>query len=208
MVLTSVVHITAKDPHSIMSPDQLGSGGPPRPGKPPTLEDLYRPTAYDKDPITGDLTPMGKSFTWETIADANFPTKGMTTPQRQRQINKILAHQPDQAVIVSDGVNYAFRPHYHVIIPNQGVLAPTVTSDLAQRRWWYPVILGAPRAGQVETDPDPEVIKDWYAADGSLKSSAPAYAHRPIPIPHAQLLKLVDDSEALRKKLENAYNAS
>jgi hypothetical protein len=210
----SIVHITAKDPHgSIMSPDQLGSGpGNHKPDPKHILEDMYRPNAYQVNSL-GDLEAMGNSFTWETIADANFPTKGMKTAQRQNQINKVLAHQPDGAVIVSDHRNYAFRPGYHVIIPNQVVLTPIVTSDLKQQPWWYPVILGdskqrAPNQEDVDSDPDPQVIKSWYGPDGKRKADAPDYAHRLIPIDHAALLARIKRAKKIQKELEKKYNAS
>jgi hypothetical protein len=176
-----------------------------------TLENLgtfFAATAVVYNPTTGLVEDM-PDFSWETIADANFPTKGMKTPERQRQINKILAHQPDKAMIVSDHINYAFRPGYVLQIPHQLDRMPGTTSPLGPRRWWYPVILQtASEAMTEELKASTAVIANWYASDGSLSASAPADAHRPIPVSHAEVLQLIKDADTLRKSLEKAYNGS
>jgi hypothetical protein len=125
------------------------------------------------------------------------------------QINKILAHQPDKAMIVSDHINYAFRPGYVLQIPHQLDYAPGTTSPLAPRRWWYPVIpQTASEANTPELKASTAVTASWYSSDGSLSASAPAAAHRPIPVSHAEVLQLVKDADTLRKSLEKTYDGS
>jgi hypothetical protein len=194
---TTIYYKTKGGDGSKMSPDTLYN-----------LGNFFAATAVVYNPTTGLVEDM-HDFSWRTIADANFPTKGMSKPQRQEQINKILAHQPDKAMIVSDHINYAFRPGYVLQIPHQLDYMPGTTSPLGPRRWWYPVILHtASEDMSEELKASTAVIASWYSSDGSLSASAPADAHRPIPVSHAEVLQLIKDADTLRKSLERTYNGS
>jgi hypothetical protein len=182
---STILHITRPGGGG-MSSDSLKS-----------LADEYRPTAVRLDPRTGELEKLGEAFTWETIADANFPTAGLSTEERKRKINDVLSHQPDRAARVHDKVNWAFRPGYELVIPHQTTRLSEAKSEVVQRTWWYPVVTQAER--------DSSVLQSWYDEDGALTAAAPQYAHIPVPLPRSEVLELVEDSDALRKRLEAEY---
>jgi hypothetical protein len=172
----TVVHRTKRDPHSVMSPDSLRS-----------LARDYRPGFV--------RVPTGPpALTWEVIADANFPTAGMSTQQRAAQVNKIL-RQTAQGVVVSDGVNLAFRPDVSVNIPFQKVAVPDASAAEVKERWWYAVIMEKHR-----------VIEAWLQ-DGRPAGNAPRTAHRWMPIDRSQHATFVKDAFQIRQSMEKAYNA-
>lgn len=173
VVPTSIIHITRKD-HSSMSPDTLGS-----------LAKEYSKTFV--------AVPGGPPhLTWEVIADANFPTAGMTTERRQKQINAVLKHQRT-GLKVSDGVNYAFRPGLEIVIPYQGTQMPVIEVPEGVRLWWYPVIVD-----------DWKKITEVYD-EGKPSPKAGKVGHQWLSVPHKEVLQLVDEGDQLRKKLEQAY---
>jgi hypothetical protein len=173
-ISVSILHETRKQAGTTMSPDSLA-----------TLAKEYAPTFL---PIPGGP----QSMTWEVIADANFPTAGLSTETKKRQINKVLAQRKD-GVLTKGGVNYAFRPGIHLVIPYQKATFPDIPVEVVQRKWWYPVIV----TGYDE-------IKKWYDENGMLPS-APKYAHAWIAISQEEQIKLADESTSARKKAENAY---
>jgi hypothetical protein len=176
-ISVSKLHTTAPHPGSIMSSDSLAS-----------LAQKYAPTFM---PV-----PRGPlAMTWEVIADANFPTAGMSTKQRMNQINKVLRHQPANALPVSDGVNYAFRPGVQLVIPYQRALAPEFQGENTKNNWWYPVIVDSWK-----------VVKDWYA-NGRYTSNAPAHIHRWIPVQQKEQIELVQEANSLRERLAKEYDS-
>jgi hypothetical protein len=70
------------------------------------------------------------------------------------------------------------------------------------------ILQTASEANTDELKASTAVIASWYSSDGSLSASAPADAHRPIPVSHAEVLQLIKDAATLRKSLERTYNGS
>jgi hypothetical protein len=129
---------------------------------------------------------------WELIADENFPTRGMSRADRQKTINRVLRHQ-GTGVLVSDGVNEAFKPNLQLVIPYQKGKIPAVNVPEGKRLWWQPVI-------QSSWD----MIRKWYA-DRNL-SNAPDRLHVAIPVPWPEQKAFVDDATKIRKDMEKQYN--
>lgn len=175
IVPTSIIHITRKDPHSVMSPDSLAS--------------LAKEYSKNFVAVPGGPTHL----TWEVIADANFPTEGMPTERRKNQINAVFRHQRTTGVLLQDHVNYAFRPGLALVIPYQGTKMPVVEVPEGVRLWWYPVIVD-----------DWKKITEVYE-EGKPSPKAGKVGHQWLPVPHKEVLQLVDEGEQLRKKLEQAY---
>ncbi|MEJ2691658.1 MAG: hypothetical protein P8166_01085 [Candidatus Thiodiazotropha sp.] len=159
----NMIHITRTDDHSVMSPDSLAS-----------IAAEYRDTHLQ---VEGGP----KELTWEVIADANFPTAGLSKSERMRRINDVLRNQPDAAVLTRDGVNYAFRGGVRIVIPYQRVDVVTRRAKDVQLLWWRSVILDGWRKG-----------KDHLG-------------HEVVSVRFNEQLQLVEEADALRKELEGAY---
>lgn len=150
-----ILHVTRRDPASRMSPDSLAR-----------LAEEYAPTFM--------AVPGGpQRLTWEVIADANFPTAGMTTEQRKRAVNRVLRDHA-HGLLVKDGINYAFVPGLPIVIPYQRRAIDLFEAEDTDRLWWYPVIVG--KRGAQE-------LAQWFDAQGCLSGAAPPWAHRPFPVP-------------------------
>ena len=179
-VSTSILHVTAPGGGG-MSSDSLGSLGM-----------KYGPKAKLPGPVWKRMKEQGLLY-WEVIADENFPTLGMSRPERQKTINRVLENQ-GTGVKVSDGVNLAFKPGLLLTIPYQPADLPAITVPAGKRMWWQPVILKGW-----------DVIQKWYAEDRKL-DGAPDRLHVRIPIPWSEQRTFVDDVAKYRKSLEDAYN--
>ena len=160
---SNVIHITRTDNHSVMSPDSLAS-----------IAAEYHGTHM--------YIPGGpKELTWEVIADANFPTAGLSKNERMRRINDVLRNQPDAAVLTRDGVNYAFRGGVRIVIPYQRVDVLTHHARDVQLLWWRSVILDGWRKGKEHL------------------------GHEVFSVRFNDQLQLVKEADALRTELEGAY---
>lgn len=159
----NVIHITRTDNHSVMSPDSLAS-----------IADEYHSTHMK--------IPGGpKELTWDVIADANFPTAGLSKNERMRRINDVLRNQPDAAVLTRDGVNYAFRGGVRIVIPYQRIDVLTHHARDVQLLWWRSVILDGWRKGKEHL------------------------GHEVFSVRLNEQLQLVKEADALRTELEGAY---
>lgn len=162
-IASSIVHITRKDPHSRMSPD--------------TLESLTK--KYKKSFYRGHLNGP-KEWSWELIADANFPVANLPVEQKRIQINKALAIRQDMSVKTLDGINYAFRPNVKLIIPYQKAMIPRYNIKAGPKdAWWLSAIL-----------------------DKILCHNH----HSLFSIEQAKHDAFIQEVDKLRKKLEEGYN--
>jgi len=169
---------TRRGTNSVMSPDSLAS-----------LADEYRSTFDPRAP------GAPKEFTWETIADANFPVAGLPLEQKKRRINNVLRERKE-GFVVRDKINYAFRPDLPLTIPFQKFEEQSVTIEEIDRKWWYPVL----------TDPQKhKTVAVWFDEDGNRSAKVPAYAHHPKYLTPDQHKKLVEEGDKLRTKLEEEY---
>jgi len=87
-----------------------------------SLTERYRPTAIDPS-----------QFTWQKIAKATWDTS------EPYQINEILK-ETDQGYLVSDKVNYAFKPGVLVIIPEQRITRRISGAIAPDNAWWRPIM--------------------------------------------------------------------
>lgn len=179
-VSATIVHVTGGKLKSGMSSDSLAS-----------LAEQYRPTFM---PVPGGPHEL----TWETIADANFPTHNMSHQRRMQTVNRVLRAQ-GTGLLVSDGVNLAFKPGLRIKIPYQKtrikVLEPSGTSKL----WWYPVIVG--ESGY-------KSVAAWFDGTGGLAPGAPHHAHRPFPIDKSEGDAFYHRVLASQNALRRAYEGS
>jgi hypothetical protein len=159
----NVLHITRTDNHSVMSPDSLAS-----------IAAEYSDT---------HLYVKGgpKELTWEVIADANFPTDGLSRHERMRRINDVLRNQPDAAVLTHDGVNYAFRGGVRIVIPYQRIDVATRRAKDVHLLWWKSVIL-----------------EGWEKNKKRL-------GHEVYSVRFNEQVQLVKEADAIRGQLEGAY---
>ena len=178
-VPVDVVHVTTPVPNSSMAKETLAS-----------LTEQYRPTF-----CPGENGPS--AFTWETIADANFPTAGLTTEEKKRVINACL-EQTGDGERVRDGINYAFRPGVPVIIPYQE-FRPTIVEfeddALLKNTWWYPIML----------DGKPTDIIEWQAMGPGKALACGLPRHSPQVVKETEVLGaggLIARAKALRSELE------
>jgi hypothetical protein len=170
--------LTRRDPSSVMSPDSLVK-----------LARKYAPTFDRKAP------GAPARFTWETIADANFPVAGLVGEAKKRRINHVLQFS-GAGILVGDGVNQAFRPGIALTIPFQLFEEHRVVVQEIDRKWWYPVL----------TDPQKhKTVAAWFGPDGELAATAPPYVHRPHYIRREQHQRLVAAGEQKRIALEKQY---
>jgi hypothetical protein len=79
------------------------------------------------------------SFSWKTIADANFKTAGRSVRDTQRIVNRVLATR-GTGYVVRDGINYAFKPGLLVVIPNQRLKLDVYRLEDASTIWWREVL--------------------------------------------------------------------
>jgi hypothetical protein len=159
----NITHVTRTDPHSIMSPDSLA-----------TLAAEYRSNYL---PVRGGPSEL----TWEMIADANFPTAGLSTRERQRRINDVLRNQPDHAALTRDNVNYAFRGGVRLVIPCQRVSVVRRRARIVRLLWWHSVIVDGWREGRDDL------------------------GHQVYSVSFEEQLRLVEEADELRSQLERAY---
>lgn len=165
-VPVTVVHITREGQNSAMSPDQLGNLA----------------AEYGKNFLADPTRPDADALTWEMIADANFPTKGMGTDERIRQINKVMKQAPTGSLPVKHG-NRAWAPGVRVLIPHQKTTVSGWKTSEGKRNWWYPVI-----------------IHGW----SRITSSS---GHRLVPVRRDVVLSQIEDSTKLRTDWEQVYKS-
>jgi hypothetical protein len=165
-----------------------------RPGPGGMSSDSLLKLAKEYEPGFVPRPKEDKRELWEVIADANFPTLGMVRDQRIAQINKLLA-ATGQGKLVSDKINYAFKPGLKVNIPYQKAQVPDFSSEKIEERWWFQVMAG-----------DYNAIYPWLV-DGRPGPLAPKGSHRWIAIDRSRHDKLVRGAFGTRSSLEEAYNA-
>jgi hypothetical protein len=162
--------------HTVRAGEQLGARRNPA----YSLEDIYRENSFHPD-----------SFSWRTIADANFGTTGMPTDEAQRTVNAVLRDQAWGYPVQKP--NYAFKPGLRVLIPQQKAMLYYVIPPSDDPRWFTEVF-----------------EKGWtvfkgYADPEAMMSHAPLEPHSPISISAAQHEEIVSHGRALRLRARGAY---
>lgn len=171
---------TRRDPSSVMSPDSLESLAREYGGK---TFDRKAPGAPEK-------------LTWETIADANFPVVGLFGQEKARRINNIL-RQDNKGILVSDQVNYAFRPDLPLTIPFQKFEVQWVTIEEIERKWWYAVL--------TDKNNHYKTVAAWFDENGIRSAKAPSYAYYPKYLKREEHQQLVESAGKLRAELVEEY---
>ncbi|EAR20706.1 hypothetical protein [Nitrococcus mobilis] len=101
------------------------------------------PTEYKRRP----QQPHGYiRYDWKVVADANFPTWGLSEEQTKYVVNQILSTPGAQHPLagrgfpVKDGINYAFKNGTPVVIPFQIVECTLLDVAFEDRVWWMAVL--------------------------------------------------------------------
>ena len=145
-----------------------------------SLEALYRPSAVRPG-----------SFTWRSIADANFNTAGKPLREAQDAINQILRDNAWGVPVTPP--NYAFKPGLRILIPGQRVPVVFLIPQTDERPWFQEVF-----------------DKGWKVfrglEDPAGQQSLPAFTpHTPKEISLKELEVIVRRGRALRARAREAY---
>jgi hypothetical protein len=153
-----------------------------------SLESLAREYAPTFQAVEGGP----QELTWEVIADANYPTIGMSRADRRRQVNRVLRH--NGGVLAHDGINYAYPPNHLVTIPYQRVPVTVTSGATLTRRWWHDVIVKK----------NHDNVMAWFE-NGEPSARAPRDAHRWYPISRDDAFEVARDGRSHLTAREKAY---
>jgi hypothetical protein len=176
-----VVDIAVTIVHTVARGEQLGGIADPL----RSLELRYRKTAID--PV---------SFSWRTIADANFGTSGVQDEEEvKRTINRIL-QQTGRGYAVTPP-NYAFRPGTRILIPQQRrqMVMARPARETTELPWFAHVF-----------------EKGWKVVQGFedevTETSGPLQLHQPVAISPNESRRMIEVAKRLRQDAREAYTVA
>jgi hypothetical protein len=161
--------------HTVRPNEQLKANNPKY-----SLEAIFSPTA---------IRPG--TFTWRSIADANFNTAGKPLRVAQDAINQILRENAWGTPVTPP--NYAFKPGLRILIPDQRVEVVFLVPEKDERPWFQEVFDKGWKVFRGVDDP------------ASQQSLAPITPHTPKVVSRKELDDIVSRGRKLRTKAREAY---
>jgi hypothetical protein len=161
--------------HTVQRGEQLRSSDPRF-----SLEHRYRRTAIDPG-----------TFTWRTIADANFATSELPVAEARDTINRILRDSVWGIAVTPP--NYAFREGLRIVIPRQKAVAYVLLGDTGDTPWFAEVFDKGWKVFRGLEDPD------------TMMSLPALEHHRLAPISADDLDKIILRGKRLRREAREAY---
>lgn len=145
-----------------------------------SLQKIYAPSACHPG-----------SFTWRTIANANFKTNGLSDAQAQKVINRALGAGEGQP---ARGGKMMFKPGKVILIPDQKLPAAVPSHELTQTLWWAEVL-------REET----WRVLPGYTSGRAQESRAPLDPYTPRLISSDQAATRIADANRLLRRREKEY---